>query len=167
MLTLQKLQISSTALSHSLNGCWRARPLRPAFSRHVSSSPFFSFYLDFFPLLIFFFSLLATDKISSCCVWEQLFLRLTYCRFSPTLLISLSLLFSFFVSLFFQLHTWHSLALIRTTPHWLAPDHTSVNILFLCSPPLCGCVPHVQLPLSCFPLYSSDSLGGDASVFFK
>lgn len=43
---------------------------------------------------------------------------------------------SFFVSLFFQLHTWHSLALIRTTPHWLALDHTSVNILFYVLPPL-------------------------------
>lgn len=46
----------------------------------------------------------------------------------------LALFFLFFVSLFFQLHTWHSLALIRTTPHWLALDHTSVNILILCSP---------------------------------
>lgn len=143
MLTLQRLQISS-ALSQ-----WVLKSSPPGGFSAIFSS--FSFL-----------SLLATDKISSCyfIVCGSSSFKDWHTVDSLPHSSSRSLFFlSFFVSLFFQLHTWHSLALIRTTPHWLALDHTSVNILFLRSP-LYGCVPHMQLSLSCFSLYSSHSQGG-------
>lgn len=133
---------SLAALSLSPSLSVGAEELAP---RGAASHRFSSFFFFFF----FFFALLATDKISSCyftACGSSSFIRLTYCRFSPTLLISLC-----FLSLFcFSILSAPHLAFLGSHSHYATLAGTRPYISeypgFMFSLLTRLCAPHTVVP---------------------